>query len=563
MLQKQGKPAECRDRVGVYLQGNVGMRPLIDLNSYYVLVMNADPTISVYYPIIGITGKTNLYAQVILKRAGADWVKTRDDKRLYVSMPVADAVAVVDTEKFVVVSNLPAGERPTRVVMQPDQKYLWVGNDAQKPDASGVTVLDLENNRTAKFIATGGGHHEIVVSPDSRRAYVTNRDDGTVTVIDVASLEILKTLKTGTLPISIAFSEASDSLYVADGKSGRIQVIGGAEPEIVARIESKPGLGPVRFSEDGRWGVAVNTNTDEAYVIDPATNALRRTLPVKGRPYHVAFSPAFAYVRALDSERVTMIQLDTLDQAGPPAVITFPAGAKAPGLAANLSIADTMVAAPGEAAMMVVNPADNTIYYYMEGMNAPMGAISDPALRRSGHQARAVTVADRTLRENAPGVYASRIKIPAAGKFTVAFLLDSPRLLHCFTFTAKPNPLLERDLDPIAIEYLTEDRFIPVGETVPVRFRLTDPATQAPPAELDGVRLLYYAASGQGRTTVAARPLGEGVYEADVRAPWPGAYYVWVSAPSLDVKYQDLPYFSLRAMRKPGTAAASPGPAPQ
>ncbi|MHC4986542.1 MAG: hypothetical protein ACYTFO_10355, partial [Planctomycetota bacterium] len=76
--RNDNKPLSCDDRVQVYLQGIVGMRPLIDLNSYFVLVMNQDPTIAVIDPILGVAGRTNLYAQMVLKRRGADWAKMQD-----------------------------------------------------------------------------------------------------------------------------------------------------------------------------------------------------------------------------------------------------------------------------------------------------------------------------------------------------------------------------------------------------------------------------------------------------------------------------------------------------
>lgn len=65
--------------------------------------------------------------------------------------------------------------------------------------------------------------------------------------------------------------------------------------------------------------------------------------------------------------------------------------------------------------MFVVNPVDNTTYFYAEGMNAPMSGYNN-----RGHQARAAIVVDRSLREVAPGVYGSTVKLPAAGKFDVA-----------------------------------------------------------------------------------------------------------------------------------------------
>ena len=60
------RPMSCKDRVATYLQGIVGVRPMIDLNSHFLLVLNRDPSISVIDPVVGITGITNLFAQINL-----------------------------------------------------------------------------------------------------------------------------------------------------------------------------------------------------------------------------------------------------------------------------------------------------------------------------------------------------------------------------------------------------------------------------------------------------------------------------------------------------------------
>jgi len=106
------RPMSCRDRVATYLQGIVGVRPMIDLNSHFLLVMNRDNSISVIDPVVGITGVTNLFAQINLKRPGADWVLSRDNKQLFVSMPLSGEVALVDTEVFEVSHEIDAGLQP-------------------------------------------------------------------------------------------------------------------------------------------------------------------------------------------------------------------------------------------------------------------------------------------------------------------------------------------------------------------------------------------------------------------------------------------------------------------
>jgi YVTN family beta-propeller protein len=549
------KPGTCKDRVGLYLQGLVGIRPLIDLNSYFVLVMNQDTTISVIDPILGIQGRTNLYAQVILKRNPADWAKTEDQKRLFVSMPAADMVAVVDIEQFKLTHNLPAGYGPARLVLQGDEKYLWVGNNTRKPDQSGVTVIDTQTLRQVAQIPTGGGHHEIALSADDRYAFVTNRDDGTVTVIDVQTLKKVKDLRYGPRPIALAYSGLSRALYIADGATGEVTVVDD-NLEVVARIKTAAGLGPFSFSQDGRWGFVVNPSQGTVYIIDASTNRLAHTLPMDGRPFDVALSSAFAYVRSLDNEWVNMINLKVLNQGNTPPVTRFQAGKLPPGKVADLSIADTMMEAPGEAAMLVVSPADTTVYYYMEGMNAPMGNF-----RNYGHLPRAVQVVDRTLKEREPGLYSAKVRIPAAGGYDVAFLLDAPVMLHCFSMTARENPLLaQQKLPPLAVEYLIKERRFNVGDSVELRFRLTNPDTKEPESELEDVTVLYYPASGTGgRRIVSAEPVGDGVYKATLSLPYAGGYYVYVGSQSKQMPHSKLPYLSLLAQRQPPSRTTGAG----
>lgn len=274
------------------------------------------------------------------------------------------------------------------------------------------------------------------------------------------------------------------------------------------------------------------------------------------RPYQVSFSRAFAYVRSLGTERVSLINLSELGKGRTPPVNSFAAGAEAPEKVANLGIADAIVAAPGEAAALVVSPAEGTVYYYMEGMEAPTGNFPN----YGGHRPMAVGVVDRSLREKEAGVYAARLQIPAAGTYDVAFLLDSPRILHCFSVAARPNPLLKGEAKPLEVDYLVKERNIQVGEAVRLRFRLTDPETDQPRTDLKDVRVLYYLAPGTRRTEVAAREVGDGIYEAALSLPRSGAYYVYVASPSAKVRYGDLSYLTLRAVQEKAAPAATKRP---
>jgi hypothetical protein len=213
----------------------------------------------------------------------------------------------------------------------------------------------------------------------------------------------------------------------------------------------------------------------------------------------------------------------------------------------DISIADSIVPAVNEAAVLVVSPADATVYYYMEGMNAPMGAF-----RNYGHAPRAVEVANRALKETEPGLYTATVRVPASGTFDVAYLNESPRFMHCFSFEASPNPEVQNAYKPMDVDFLMEKRRVSAGNTKNLRFRITDPRTGQPRTDVEDATVLYYRAPNFGRTTVPARHVGDGIYEAELDFKQAGAYYVFVESRSEKMKYQDLDYLTLMAVRNEG-----------
>jgi len=543
----QGKPGtevkSCKEKVALYMRGIVGLRPMLDLNSYYVVVLNRDASISILDPLVSLAKATSTLARIQIARPGADWVKSADGKRIYVSMPLAGQVAVIDGDTFKVLASIDAGRNPTRVFLQPDGRYLWVGNDAKVPGASGVTVIDTVSLKLVKTLPTGTGHHEIAVSEDNRIAFVTNRDSGTVSLIDVRGLKLLREIKVGGVPMSVGYSALSRAAYVADGKQGAVSVLAGQDFQPVKRIAMRPGLGPLRFTPDGRYVFVVNTSENLVHVIDVSSNELVHDIAVSGQPFQVAFTRAYAYVRALASERVSMINLLSLGAGKKPIVQSFAAGAVPPKVGGELPLADSIAPALGDAAVLVVNPADNTVYYYMEGMNAPMGSYQS-----RGASARAVTVIDRSLKETEPGVYSSKVRIPVAGRYDVAFLLESPRLVNCFSLEAKENPLLAAQRRSIVVEFLTQNREVPLGAIVPVRFTVKTEGGE-PQAGLTDVRVLSFLVPGQRRNETIAREVESGVYETAIKIEEHGAYSIHVASRQLNKEFKDLASFSVRTAR--------------
>lgn len=544
--------AQCRERVQSYLQGSLRARPDVDLNAYYILALNQEANISVIDPLLGFGG-SKLVTLVFLKSPGADWALTADRSKLFVSMPAAGQVAVIDTTTWKVVANVSTGLGPTRVALQPDGKYLWVANDtAGVGERGGVTVIDTGSLRVAARVPTGVGAHEIAFAEDNRVAFVTNRDEGTLSIVDVRKLEKVKDVKTGAPASALAFSPLSKALYVANESDGSIAVVDGQSHGLLTRIAAQPGLKAVRFAPGGRWGFVPNTARSVVHIFDASTNRLVHSVPVGTAPDQVAFSDTFAYVRSLGTEEVTAIRLSTVGKE--PDMVKIPGGQSAPGAASAFSSSpEVFVPAPEGGSMLLANPADKMIYYYSEGMAAPMGNFQN--YRR---EPRGVKVVDRSLREESLGVYATTMRLPKDGTFDISLLLNSPRIVHCFEATAKSNPAVKPEQKVgLRIEYLNKEQTPRAGENYKIRFRLSDAATGEPKDALKDVRVLFFLSPGIWQKREMARPVGGGIYELDVNVPQEGVYMVFVESQSQGLQFRHLPYLTLQMTTAQPAAGSS------
>ncbi|MEP7339358.1 MAG: cytochrome D1 domain-containing protein, partial [Acidobacteriota bacterium] len=534
----------CRDRVQEFLGGSLFAQAEIDLNVFYVLALNGDASISVVDPRFGFGG-SKLLAMIQLKSVGADWVLTADEKRLFVSMPDANQIAVIDTTSWQTIANIDAGRRPARLALQPDQKYLWAA------DENGAVAIATDKLEVAARIPTGKGAHDLALSDDNRWAFVANRDEGTVSIIDVRSLRKVADLKTGQQPASLAYSGLSKMAYVAHEGDGQIAAIDGNSQQIVARMKAEPGLGQIRFAPGGRLGFVANPRQNVVYILDAADNRIKQIADVEPGPDQITFSGGQAYIRHRDSETVLMIPLSAAGVAGQTVpVVDFPGGHSPFGKVSKPSLADGIVPAPGGDSVLVANPGDRSIYFYKEGMAAPMGNFSNYS-----REPRAALVVDRSLRERRPGVYETTARLARAGVHDVSFFLDSPRLAHCFEIAIEPNPELaaKRANKPVEITPLIQDRNLKAGEPARLQFKLTDPATKQPKDDLKDLRAMAMLSPGVWHRRQDARAVGSGVYEIEFTPPQPGVYYVYLECPSLGLTFNNPQYLVLKAQAKEGT----------
>lgn len=541
---RKSDASSCREKINAFLQGSLAYRPDIDLSRYFVVTLNDSASLSVIDPLLGL-GTSKLFTRIPLPAPGTDWVRDRDERRLYVAVPEAERVAVIDTVAWKALEPLAVSIQPARLAFQPDHRYLWaLAADDAKGGKGALAAIDPERLEVVARLRGGSASTGIAFTEDSAFAFATDRR-GRLQIIDVRRLAIAKAIKLDLRPKEIAYSRHSGAVYVVGHNANTIVAVDGRSHRIVRRIAVPAGIGAVRFTPDGRWGLLSDPRARRVHVLDPAVNRIVHSIDIQGVPDQISFSKTYAYVRS-DSEQIAMVPLDALGRAEAPPVTRFAGGRSAPLQAGGTSRAAAIVPTPEGNAVLVANASDKTVYYYAEGMAAPMGSFQN-----YGQQPKAVLTVDQGLREQAPGQYSARVGFPGSGTYDVAFLLDSPRFYHCFTATVDANAAKRRQHGPaLNVEYLVKDHTVRVGEPTRVRFRLADRTSGEPYGGLKDVKVLALLAPGVWQRREAARTVSEGLYEIDLAAPSAGVYYLFVESPSMKIGYNELPALILQARER-------------
>ncbi len=296
-----------------------------------------------------------------------------------------------------------------------------------------------------------------------------------------------------------------------------------------------------------------NAETNYLHVIDAASNRLIKSGEVETAPDQVTFSETLAYVRHRGSEAVLMISLANLaDPNSPLSVTDFPGGQEAPGLMNLPSLAAGIVQAPGNNAVLISNPGDQMIYFYKEGMAAPMGSF-----KTYSREPRAVMVLDRSLAERQPGTYVTEARLRGPGTYDLIFFMDSPRVVHCFEVEVGVNQAIrDRQLArlPVRVEPKLDTPALAVGKVSKLRFSLIDGRTGEPASGAQDVMVQAVKAPGTWHVRRPAKEIEAGLYESEITAPESGVYYLTVYSTSLGLTKKESPFVAVHAGAATATA---------
>jgi len=227
-----------------------------------------------------------------------------DGKRVVVTAEVEKKLLVVNIDSGIVEKAIDTNANVSHmVVLSPDDKRAYVSNIG----SGSLTVIDLESAKRIKTIETGQGAEGLDISPDGSEVWVGNRGADTISIVDTVSLEVVETIKCATFPIRLKFTPDGKRVLVSNARSGDVAVIDAKKRSVIKRIvmakDWKPPAGqedlfrhgPVPIGiiipPDGRHAYIANTNVNLVTVIDLQTMEITNRISAGARPDGLGYSP--------------------------------------------------------------------------------------------------------------------------------------------------------------------------------------------------------------------------------------------------------------------------------
>ncbi|MBE3071601.1 MAG: beta-propeller fold lactonase family protein [Acidobacteria bacterium] len=171
----------------------------------------------------------------------------------------------------------------------PTDKLLIVVSPRE--DAARVFLATDDRLDLFRVVKTGKGPTEVCLSPDGKKAYVTNTGGEGITVIDLATLTVSATLSDASLqrPVGIALTPDGQKIYVGARGSGALVVLS-IDGKMLKQLPVKDAT-MVAVSPDGKRAYVCSDSTESVIVVDTATDTVVGTIKTARQPRGLGFTP--------------------------------------------------------------------------------------------------------------------------------------------------------------------------------------------------------------------------------------------------------------------------------
>jgi YVTN family beta-propeller protein len=236
-------------------------------------------------------------------------VSSRPPGIVYVSNG-GGGISEVNTSNNAVIATAPFPNNANGVVITPDGRRMYASNR----DVGQVTVFDTQTNVPLTIIPVGNGSNDnlgLAISPDGELVYVANQASNTVTVIDTQTNNVSQVIPTGLQPIWITFSPSGSRAYVSNQADGSISVIATASGMVINNIGGFSCPFQSVVTHDGSKLLVSSQCDNSLKVVSLDSNTIVNSIPTGPNPRGIALTPdaRHAYVADFFANTVDVIDV--------------------------------------------------------------------------------------------------------------------------------------------------------------------------------------------------------------------------------------------------------------
>ena len=142
-------------------------------------------------------------------------------KMIYAINYQANGVYLVDPETGKVVAVVPLRSTPSNFLMTRDQRYLLV----TMLGTPKLAVIDLTKRAVVKEIDSGLLPNSLEVDKDKNIAYIANQHSSTISIIDLENMEVKDRIEVKGAPCRLTLSQSKKELFYLDSSTDSVYVI--------------------------------------------------------------------------------------------------------------------------------------------------------------------------------------------------------------------------------------------------------------------------------------------------------------------------------------------------
>ena len=158
-------------------------------------------------------------------------------------------LSIVSTETNELVATVPnLGRYPRGIVVSPDSRYAYVAVMGE----SHIAKVDLESRTIVGTIEVGRGPRHVVLDPEGRYLYASLNQLGEVVKVDLTTDQVVASVPTGSEARSLAISNDGTALYVVNYESNTVTALRASDLGVLQNIET--GVHPIGITYDGVTG---------------------------------------------------------------------------------------------------------------------------------------------------------------------------------------------------------------------------------------------------------------------------------------------------------------------